>query len=919
MLKKLLRNLKPDPMSHEDAQVRLQALATSNIDQNTLFNIVTSDNNAEVRESACSQLTDKNTLIALSKQPKIQDIALKQWAQLLSDAQHTSEYEAEQIITECTDTSHLVAIISHCPNKKFAELALAGLKDEASLLDIMANTKNHRFNLQAIDKIKDAKNLKLAASLVKGRDKKSLQRIKEKQRELMQEQQLIENIQHQKNRLLDKAKALLKQSSPMNLKGEILHIKQEWKALNADDQKKRITHEYAEEIEQLIKSLELLWEDQHHTEQEKNKIKAEQSALESMEKQLHAFRLSCQQTLSKVELENQINTLSHLKHDDLFSHPRLKETTVNIEKLLAFHQQNQCNPIFSLTQEDLEKSDLKALKRNAKHIEAIINKGRGIGLSKTYIASLNTIKNTINESLSVKKQENQEAQKTLMHMLSECEDWLDDKNDKPVRKQLTLIKQLAAKLDQHQIQQHQAAINRIYKRLQDLTEWQEYSTDPKRHKLIEDMNSLANTEQEANERLKQIKELQKQWKALGYCQNKNLWQAFQTASDTAYAPCKENFSAQRKLRRFNAEQKNEICQQLESFLEKINNTSNQLDWKNIRGLSRNIINEWKKFNPVEPKQHKVLQQRFSKSFDALNDKIQHQQKLTEEQLERLYHAAEALQDEENIQEAMTSYQMLVKQWKKTNQEGISRHKQQQAYWEKFKAAGDKLYNERQLQTTVLEKNQLETVAQAEQLIKAIQHLSTIISNKDDQTIGEERVQVQQAIERFNAIDTLPKNKIHALSMRFDEAKDNYQLALKKASHNTFIKTLDTLTQFGQSCCEAERLDATASISLPESFDKHWQEKLQERFRNQDSEEELIKKAKLICIQIELLNGVDIPTEDIALKMELQMQALSNHFGSTVEKDHHKILEALYLSWFSLPSSFENHSILEQRFLAAVQK
>ncbi|NRB40925.1 MAG: DUF349 domain-containing protein [Pseudomonadales bacterium] len=917
MLKKLIRSFTQAKWQHEDAGIRLQAIEQITDSQHDILEkIAREDVDAQVRAKAIEKINDKNALLTLSENSKIAAQALKRWVEVLNDSQHTSAYDAEQIIAHCSDAKHLGAIITYSHNNSFPELALAGITDESAIIKLIEDSKSSRLWQQAIGKINSEANLKKAATLVKGRDKGASQQIKQKLAALQQQSDRLKNINTEQQRLQNKAEQLLNSHTPLHLEGEILNLQQQWQTLLNSDTENAINAETQQQFTSSVEQLSNQLQQQQQTIAETK----EQAALQQAEKADFNAASNIKTQLQQNPLDNEVLQQSQ----DVISKLNIqnhKKLSAQINQHFTLNASLQAFKL--LTQQDktpIEKLGAQALENSLKRCEELLPQTRKLDIESSVVTRLENLQSQLKQQQQSQIKTSQAIETQLSQLLEATENNLDDNEIDQARKNLKQLKRYSEKLNKKQLHKYQPAISRIHKRLEALDDWKTYSTEPKREALLQAMQGLVAAQLTAELRLNKIKDLQQQWKALGYCQNQDLWKTFQKASDEAYAPCKENFDQQKNLREFNAQQRTTICEQLEQFVAQQDLNSQELDWRSIEKLNRSIIQEWKKFSPVDPKKNKALQKRFSTSFDAINHAIHQQQLNAEQALQSLCDEAQELNSAEDKQQAINNFQQLLQQWKTVSSQGTSRHKQQQNLWALFKQAGDALYEGRQSQFQAAEQESLDNGKKATDIIKQIQDLATAIKQKTQSEIGVDQQAFQQAQKDFYALGALPKNKFKSLKQGFESASESINDAITQAANNSWQQQLQALVSFGETCSALEIENAgNIDSSIPENFSAKWRDAVQTRFSNSLSADELTQAARTLCIEMEKLNGLDTPEADSTLKMQLQMQQLANNFGQQQNQTYNEQLEELYLRWFALPCwNKALHDQLQQRFLNALK-
>lgn len=159
----------------------------------------------------------------------------------------------------------------------------------------------------------------------------------------------------------------------------------------------------------------------------------------------------------------------------------------------------------------------------------------------------------------------------------------------------------------------------LNKRLLDLKKWQDSIAEPKRIEICEQLEFLIEENQmDLITKAEKIKHLQQQWRELGADgQSDILWERYKKAADLAYAPCKEYLGNKAEKRKFNTEQREIICNELEFLLEQ--------DFFNISTSDYyQIINEakrqWRLYSPVSGSVYKKLQNKYIKLLQASSEK-----------------------------------------------------------------------------------------------------------------------------------------------------------------------------------------------------------------------------------------------------------------------------------------------------------
>ncbi|MBS97456.1 MAG: hypothetical protein CMI01_02090 [Oceanospirillaceae bacterium] len=384
--------------------------------------------------------------------------------------------------------------------------------------------------------------------------------------------------------------------------------------------------------------------------------------------------------------------------------------------------------------------------------------------------------------------------------------------------------------------------------LQEMKDWQGFAVNGKKETLCEEMEALIGADMPAQALANRIRELQKEWKALdatSAVHSQKLWQRFHSAGETAYAPCEVHFSALRQQRQQNLAQREEICQQLETFLESVD--WSQADWPAIEQICHTAKREWKGFTPVDRAPGKVVQQRFNQSIRTLDARLKEWHQRCADLKEQLIEEAAQLTEMEDLAEATEQAKALQRRWKEV---GPAFRSQERALWQRFREHCDTLFA---------------------RLKRPAPRLEPIALSAGESPVSKE------AFERF----------ISAAGM-LDRAEN----AVLKGETAMLEQLLDAIR------------GATGNVSQPWRDQLCKRVDVIEEVLNDSTqlEQELAQSEQSIlelCIRLEILLGQPSPEEEQARRMEYQMhrlqQALEEHQQNPTRAD----VIALELEWQTL--------------------
>ena len=483
--------------------------------------------------------------------------------------------------------------------------------------------------------------------------------------------------------------------------------------------------------------------------------------------------------------------------------------------------------------------------------------------------------------------------------------------------------------------QHRDAIN-------ELREWKIFASTEKKKQLIEQMKHLSESKMNASDRSKHIATMHKEWKLLGRSnQNEELWTEFKTLSDTAYEPCKEYFKQRKQQMAENLKQRREICEQLEKDVALLDDAD--LNISQVNKLLSGAESQWKKYAPVEQSKINKLQKRFYGLINQLRKLRRNSVKGNAKAKQECIDAAIALAALEDNGKAMSDAKSLQQQWKKI---GPTSFKEDKKYWEEFRSACDKIFEQKNNETEHLkqelvkaETNLSEILTQLESFLKLeeeefrncrsqYQELMQKFSSELDPRLKAQR---KKLVDQFNAI----KRKI---DMRFKSLPDKkfLQLMEKISAKTLFLQAVendlvgcaddnDVNQQIGEARkAEWQSLATTGQEELDNLLHQRWLalNKLKTKAEFQKLVLQTSNNMRDICIDLESRANIEAPATDQASRMTIQLAQLKSSFGKSKpdREDNAKFAKAMELRLTCIgPVDGDSREDYLARATAAIQR
>ena len=427
-----------------------------------------------------------------------------------------------------------------------------------------------------------------------------------------------------------------------------------------------------------------------------------------------------------------------------------------------------------------------------------------------------------------------------------------------------------------------------------------FTSTEKKKELITQMQQLIDSKMHASERSKNISKMHKEWKILGRSsQNEQLWKEFKKLSDQAYEPCKEYFKERKQLTVQNLLKRREICESLEAEHKLLQEADGEPNISKLNKILSGSEKDWKSHAPIEQSKIKGLQKRFYETVNQLRKLRKSKLSVSAKQKQELVGQAQELSKNDDNKHAMNEAKRLQQEWKKI---GPTSYREDQQYWQDFRAACDAIFNKRDQASNELREDLQKIETRLNEILSALD----AIVKKEDSAFRESRASYQDLAQEFsNSLDPRIKSQRKRLLDRFNSAKrliDSRFRALPDKRQQQLMQTILEKASTLQNIEKAllSESDADKFSSLQQAFDSDAWNKAdksgnaeidellnarQSTVSSAKSNSELAKQSKQcedtfrqLCIQAEVRANVDSPAQDKALRMKFQLEQLQSGFG-----------------------------------------
>ena len=466
----------------------------------------------------------------------------------------------------------------------------------------------------------------------------------------------------------------------------------------------------------------------------------------------------------------------------------------------------------------------------------------------------------------------------------------------------------------------------------------------KKKELIAQMQHMIESKTHASDRSKNISKMHKEWKVLGRSsQNEQLWKEFKKLSDQAYEPCKEYFKERKQQMAENLLKRREVCESIEAQHKLLLESDSEPEISKLNKILSNSEKDWKAYAPIEQSKIRSLQKRFYEAVNQLRKLRKSKLSVSAKLKQELVSQATELSKAEDNKYAMNEAKRLQQEWKKI---GPTSYREDQKYWQDFRAACDKIFNKRNESSNELREDlqKIET-----RLNEMLDELDTI-AKKDDTAFRESRVPYQDLTQEFsNSLDPRIKSQRKRLVDRFNSIKRQIDARFRALPDKKQQQLMQAIIEKTSALEDVEKAllgesDAQKFASLQQAFDDSTWKNVDNSGNTEVNEllsirqsavfaaksnSELVKQCELtedtfrqLCIQAEVRANVDSPAEDKALRMKFQLEQLQSGFGQTKPDPKQNLKYAMRTEMHSIalgPLNESTREIFSARLSEVLQK
>ena len=531
----------------------------------------------------------------------------------------------------------------------------------------------------------------------------------------------------------------------------------------------------------------------------------------------------------------------------------------------------------------------------------------------------------------------------LLQSLDKLEAALENGDQNQALKLDTHIHQLTENLGKDKRLQGVELRGRLHSshgRLLELRNWQHWSNDKVRNRLIEEIEQLTEQGLHPDALASRIREAQTEWRQLDASERRPgdksshaaapwMWRKFNTACHNAFKAAKPYFDKRSEIQQTKLEQMRRLAERLHTLPEDENSTL-----KDLEDLLRNARKSIRRVDEVAPTNRQEIAKQLRAGMDSVSRRLNDCYKEVEKQKQRLIREAGQLSQIADTHEAIAQAKLLQREWQNA---GHTRRRKEQTLWKAFREPIDPLFEK------LKEHQQAKDDAYQDKisLLKTLCEQAEALAAETPETLDSQSGKLMGLQSQWQEV-SINHSRLHK---RFDNAIDKFQKRLEEYQLQNAQQQRDNWQRAHSQCQQLEVALANNSNTAEtlQSVNRKWplrasedpidrllQQRLKALTQLIESETEdgyfsatdtNTDSARQLCIEMEFLAGLSSPEEDKQERMNYQVNRLSFTLGNTSERiPIGEEVQNLTLRWYELgPLNSDKYTALSNRFNRALSQ
>ncbi len=905
-IKELVFGLK---WEHKNEDIRATAVAQLNDPRliGKLSEIATSDPVAKVRLHAIRRITDLPLLLNSATKDTDLHVNAQAWKSIkaLISGSQKSTYSNEQCAEFVNSVNHKetidsLAVKAHSPLVRLQ--AVQKITQQGLLGDITLNDKAIEVRLQALNQIKQSSTLERIAKKSRTSDKRIYKAVTALLDAIKIEAGNEDTLALQADAICNQVQSLISEKEGSGRRAELDQLDEKWKLISA-----KVSQELIVRYENSTAILRrALIAPQLDAENKLNQTQQHDSTCTAILNSLDLIKTQASVDNDLNALQKGINQAEQLwqKLDQSLLTPRTEQhySVARELALSAYDSMLEALPLSPKLIEIHQKAkhllnnlDKKLKQNTINRFEKDWQRAYKESQSSPKLTLLSSQFNEIIAGLNDELNNQQKTAtlkisraKTLLDLLEPTLENADLKESKKLHNELADIQRQLAHHSLFRAEKLDSAINTSWSRMKELRDWQHWANEKVRKDICDDIESLIGQQRHPDAVLEKVRSAQKQWRELDqmehlpgdrnkYSASREIKQQFTKACDLLIKPARPYLQKREDLQHEKYQSIGELLELAELQLKK----ELPWDWKSVRELSRNCRRAMRDLNEIPAKNRSTVASKIRETLDLLDIQTNSHYESVIVKKEFIIAQASALETHSPLADAISKAKGLQSKWKNA---GTADRKSDQKLWKIFRTHVDAVFakqaEEKQQEIDV--QNKLQS-----HLVQLCEEVENHLSLKGDalRAVSSQIAGAKAAWQEHEGNNT-------TLNSRFEKANKAYQLAIvelneddRREQRNRLKKAAEIIWEFDDN----NHLDSNVADNLKQEFEKllsHFDtsqsKQLLNRFdldRSSEITVETNNAANELCIQLEILAGIESPKEAQQARMNFQISKLNESFNS----------------------------------------
>jgi hypothetical protein len=447
--------------------------------------------------------------------------------------------------------------------------------------------------------------------------------------------------------------------------------------------------------------------------------------------------------------------------------------------------------------------------------------------------------------------------------------------------------------------------------LKRLQGWAKWGGNVSREELIKAVEELPAQKLSIQELTKKLGSSRERWKSLDTASGaapKSLWERFDSACNTAYVPVAEQSRRQAQERQQNKDKAQLLIAELRRFvdaagLEKHEENSSESDWKKVANFQRSTLQSWQRIGHMDRKDKKRIDAEFDSLMQTLMAPLRRKWQIEIERRERMIQEVEQISI--NDRKAIDRVRAAQEQWQKMAKSLPLERKDDQALWQRFRVACNAVFAQRK-------ETAIAADAQRQQNAAAREALYAELESARPESESATRKLLRETEAALARIGPVPRAKEQHLDERYRKVVAKLRMSIETAK--TVEREAQGRALFEKfSLCRAAESALVANLPADPAWEACWQALprlhvereniMRRRFDTalkafvsggREYAATLERNSAILqqeLLRVEILAGIDSPSELSRQRMQMQMQVLQSSlsgqkvesFGARIDK------------------------------------